>query len=130
LIIVRSTKGHEVISALRNKDEIVLDEGFPKDIFESQSENLVLGTEARKLSRFLKLRHFVTPTFAYNNGKIAARGPSVLDSLNFNLELRLRSMIQSREYLRVRRLFVLWQLLVLGADLLRNILYKAVGKNP
>lgn len=113
VIISRTEVGEKLINQLSEQQKIVTEDGNFDDIVESQGHNLVFGTVARKLNRFLSVRGLIYPRYIYEDN-IHEGDNSLADKVIFRLEFLKRSLIRSEKYRTYKIVYMfskLWRLL-------------------
>lgn len=108
IVIERTIQGKEMINTLRNRGNLVLEQGDVSDIFESQSSNLVNGIVARKLTIFLQNSGLYTPSFTYHDDQKDCLAIGLSDTVRFKFELYLRKTLRDERYFLYRKLYTIY----------------------
>ena len=109
IIVSRTSKGEKILDSLEHSQKLVLSQGNPDEIIESQSLNLVLGLYARQLSRLLNSKGITTPKFFYSGSEKYSyteekdiESLTIKDRFYMNEELVWRSLVRRKHYFLYR----------------------------
>lgn len=105
IVIARTTKGKEAVLRLKDQGDLLIEQSDVSDILESQSENLVEGYSARKMSKFLTERDIKTPNFNFGESSTSTLKVSFRELMKINQELFFRALIRDTSYKKYRFLY-------------------------
>lgn len=105
LLVTRSEKGEELITSLTLKNELILANGFPSDIVESQSENLAYGIDARLFKAYLAMNKQLISECIFPDDNQSAMLPDKKDQQCYRIEWHLRSMLRNCDYWNFRNMY-------------------------
>lgn len=105
VICLRTENGQALFEQLIARGYLEEEDGTYADVIESQSENLVYGKTARKLSRWLQGRGLPITEYRFAQDNDVVR-LSLLDRLAFRLEWLRRHLVRRRYYIAFKFMYL------------------------
>jgi coenzyme F420-reducing hydrogenase beta subunit len=105
VITTRTDIGENLIHELENSGQINMEPSSFNDLIESQSNNLVFGTVAKKINQQLKENGKIAPCYTFNDSSDLVL-VSFMDRLRFKVESIFRGIVRRRYFRLYRILYI------------------------